>query len=61
MLLTKKVPFTFCPTKRERERVRANNEEKDFVLMNVLLASKNLKIIRTYEKTLINIISSFSE
>ena len=35
------------------------NEEKDFDFMNVLLASKNLKIIWTYEKSLKNVTSLY--
>ena len=42
MLLIKTVLFTFYPTKK---RLKAKDKDKDFDFMNVLLASKNLKII----------------
>ena len=42
MLLIRTVLFTFYLTKK---RLKAKDKDKDFDFMNVLLASKNLKII----------------
>ena len=43
MLLTQTVLLTFCPSKEKR--LKAKDKDKDFDFMNVLLASKTLKII----------------
>ena len=55
MLLIKTVLFTFCSTKKG---LRAKNKDKGFDFMNALPASKNLKVIWKYDKSL-KIIMSF--
>ena len=50
MLLIQTVLFTFYPAKK---RLHAGEKDKDSDFMNVLLASKILKIIWGYDKTLI--------
>ena len=42
VLLIKTCLFIFCPAKK---RLEAKDKDKDFDFMNVLLASKNLKIV----------------
>ena len=57
MLLIKTVLFTLCPTKKQ---TKSKRHRQSFDFINVLLASKNLKIIWKYDKSLKNIMS-FSE
>ena len=49
MLLIKIVSLAFYPTKKKR--LKTEEKDKYFDFMNFLLVSKNLKIIRKYDKS----------